>query len=398
MIVFIIDYIERFSFYSRIFPELSKRYDIVVVTPDPLVHLLCKLNHYTSILIKKDRNQNNFDQDVIDSDIKTSVDVLNNDFSFIQAKDNYISTINILDRLFSREKIVKCVIWNGDTLIARASSMACKKRDIDRVYLEISNLPNKMFSDPLGTNAKSSVFFHPEIIDNLESVPNEYHTNWIKYYEQGKKGKLPQSQFKLRIKMMSAVNLALKYCYSSTYKKNFCTIKVKSKLNLDNLKFDNSFCSTRSDGYIFLPLQVSTDTQVKLNSDYSNLDAIDFALKKASELKLKLVVKIHPAERQQIAIDEIVVKQKNSDFILVNTNTIELIKNAKEVIVINSTVGLEALIYNKKITVLGRALYTNFNQERLKKYIHQYLIEEVNYFGKDIIGIEQSEKLLRLKL
>lgn len=375
------------------FPGLLEKYAITVVTSDPLVHFLCKINRYNSVLIKRNRRSLTFNQDSIDLDIKTSIEVLNDDFSYIQAKDNYISTINTLNSLFRNEKIIKCVIWNGDTLIARASSMVCKKWDIDRVYLEISNLPNKMFADPFGTNAKSSLFFHPEIIDNLDNVPDDDHINWIHSYEEGKKGKLPQSQLKLRMKAISAINLLLKYCYFSTYKKNFFKVKVKNKPNFNGLKFDGTFCPT-SEEYIFLPLQVSTDTQVKLNSDYGNLDAIDFALQKAKELKLKLIVKIHPAERQQTAIDQIARKQQSSDFTLVNSNTIELIKNAKEIVVINSTVGLESLIYGIPITVLGRALYTNFDQERLKKYIHHYLVNEVDYFSSNLLPIDASQRLL----
>ena len=55
----------------------------------------------------------------------------------------------------------------------------------------------------------------------------------------------------------------------------------------------------------------------------------------------------------------------------------DLIKAADRVITINSTVGMEALLYHKPVEILGRAFYQHFDNERLKKYIHHYLFTGV---------------------
>ena len=70
------------------------------------------------------------------------------------------------------------------------------------------------------------------------------------------------------------------------------------------------------------------------------------------------------------------------DIIVTNSNTFELIQNARIVITINSTVGLEALILNKYVIFLGDTFYKNFDQERLKKYLLKYLIN-IEYFSND---------------
>ena len=48
--------------------------------------------------------------------------------------------------------------------------------------------------------------------------------------------------------------------------------------------------------YVFLPLQVSGDTQIKLHSDVGNLEAIRHAFELAANESADLFVKLHPAE------------------------------------------------------------------------------------------------------
>lgn len=395
MIVFIIDYIERFNFYSRMFTSLSGEYKVVVVTHDPIVYLLCRKFPCKCILIKKNILPIYLSDSDADRDIITSIEVLNDDFSYEQAKNSYISTVHTLESLFKNNRIIKCVIWNGETLIGRATTQVCRKLSIEKIYLEISNLPNKMFSDPMGANAKSSIFYEPSIIDNLPLVSEQQHQAWIKLYEDLKAGKLPQAQSKFFRRITGAINYGLKYLYASVYKKSFNRFKIKSQPNMANIIFNNAF-DIKNEEYIFLPLQVSTDTQIKLNSNYNNIDAIRFALHKANQMNIKLLVKIHPAEKEQVSINNIIQEQKITKFILTNINTIDLIKNSTEVVVINSTVGLESLIYGKKVTVIGNALYLNFDQTKLKKYIHSYLIDGVDYFSNGSISLENSLKLLKI--
>jgi len=56
------------------------------------------------------------------------------------------------------------------------------------------------------------------------------------------------------------------------------------------------------------------------------------------------------------------------------------------VVTINSTVGLEALLYGKKVVSLGRCFYKEFDQARLLKYIHSFLIDGIDYFGSGEIS------------
>jgi capsular polysaccharide export protein len=115
-------------------------------------------------------------------------------------------------------------------------------------------------------------------------------------------------------------------------------------------------------------------------------------IKKAFEIskqkKTKLFVKFHPAERDMEEVQKILLLRNELGFTLVNNNTNELLKKTEYVVVNNSTVGLEALIYMKEIHVIGRAVYSHFDQTRLKKYIHNYLIDGVDYFSHNLIDID----------
>ncbi|HAV2049126.1 TPA: capsular biosynthesis protein, partial [Raoultella ornithinolytica] len=64
---------------------------------------------------------------------------------------------------------------------------------------------------------------------------------------------------------------------------------------------------------------------------------------------------------------------------ITNTNTYELIKKSEKVYTINSTVGMEAMLYDKNVSFMGRSIYSKMNNEQLKKFIHLYLID-IDFF------------------
>ncbi len=152
----------------------------------------------------------------------------------------------------------------------------------------------------------------------------------------------------------------------------------------------------RASGYLFLPLQVSGDTQIKLNSDVDNLRAIQLAQEIALSENLRLLVKMHPAEQDSASFADIAALSEHLEFDIVENPTTDLLKGAKKIVTINSTVGLEGLLYGKPVVCLGRALYSTFDETRLLKYIHRYLIADIDYFGKAPIAKLAVARLLGL--
>ncbi|ROW55564.1 capsular biosynthesis protein, partial [Cronobacter malonaticus] len=90
-----------------------------------------------------------------------------------------------------------------------------------------------------------------------------------------------------------------------------------------------------------------------LHTKIDNEKALYIACKEALKLKLPLVVKPHPAEPDASVLKKILEMKKSNKFFISTDNTFSLIKKSKKVIVINSTVGLEAIFCNKEVIFLG---------------------------------------------
>nr|WP_243755320.1 hypothetical protein [Thiomicrorhabdus sp. 6S3-12] len=112
-----------------------------------------------------------------------------------------------------------------------------------------------------------------------------------------------------------------------------------------------------SQSYIFVPLQVESDTQVVLQttwvkSNIALLEAVAEAFRPYIEKGWKVLVKEHPKARTSSK------DFQHNGFEFVGSGDVATyIKDASAVVTINSTVGLEALQMNKNVVVVGNALY-----------------------------------------
>jgi len=88
------------------------------------------------------------------------------------------------------------------------------------------------------------------------------------------------------------------------------------------------------------------------------------------------------------------VSRQKLNFVLTDENTFNLILDAEEVVTINSSVGLEALILDKKVTFLGKSFYSELTLELLRNYILSYLVN-IDYFSDDDIDINELDKVIK---
>lgn len=301
-----------------------------------------------------------------------------------QAKRIYQEVTNFLLNLYSNVKFEHVFIWNGSTTFGWALRDFCKKYSIKTTFFEIANFPSKLFVDKQGVNAQSSLYEYPEILDHLEVDEKEY-SSWLEAYRSDKKSIVKQAKNRSKIKYEMLLDHFGYYCRSiirEDYRNPFVIIKNK----LLNRIQDRYEKVDLDEPYIFFPLQVSNDSQILLNSAYNNQDVIRELIHKYKHKKVLL--KVHPAEPSKIFIHEILtLVREYPNMKLVGNNTKELIQNAQRVVVINSTVGLEALLLQKDVEIYGRAIYENFNEHRLKAYIQKYLIN-IDYFNDEINAAE----------
>lgn len=114
--------------------------------------------------------------------------------------------------------------------------------------------------------------------------------------------------------------------------------------------------------YFFVPFQVNTDTQITRFSPWiQNMEGLVNAFTSASEelgdKMPDIIFKPHPASNEDISALQEKLEGYPALSIIEEGNTLDLVKSAKGVITINSTVGIEALLDGKPLVVLGNAFY-----------------------------------------
>ncbi len=109
--------------------------------------------------------------------------------------------------------------------------------------------------------------------------------------------------------------------------------------------------------YIFVPFQVSYDTQIIHHSPWiPDMYALfDLVMRVAKETGRHFVLKEHPSDR--VSDYRTLHERTNDKVVFSDENTQKLIENAEAVMTINSTVGIEGLLLGKPVIVLGEAFF-----------------------------------------
>lgn len=381
-IALVCDCIERFWFFKRFYSSQSDC-SLTMITNDLVIRFLCAWNKIPCIQLSQNSPMPEYAQyaERVANSSEITVGGYQQDFA-CKVYSSYLSQVPAKLAHFDT-----FLIWNGQQLLDKSIIDVFPQKC---VYMELSNLPNKIFVDKRGVNAMSSLFFHPEVLDQEEPVADKFHQQWVGEYEQYKLAPPPQSKVSKFQLYCRAINMLVTSCSSMAGIQNLRHRMKKitpepvdfSQFNLKNADLSKAF--------IFCPLQVSSDTQLLIHSDFNNQEIIREAINIAKDKGLALYVKFHPAERNLAEVKEIVDMSSTQGFTLVANNTNDLLRQCHQVVVNNSTVGLESMIYGKPTHVFGRALYKSFDNERLKKYIHCYLISGIDYFADhpvDVVSI-----------
>jgi capsular polysaccharide export protein len=144
--------------------------------------------------------------------------------------------------------------------------------------------------------------------------------------------------------------------------------------------------------YVFIPLQVNYDSQIIYFSPWirSMNEFFNLIYEISDYFEFDFIFKIHPSDKAT-DYSQIIKKAKNKKNILFATNpTSSLIKNSKAIITINSSVGIESLLFYKKVITLGEAFY---NIERIVKHARNK--EELIEILKNLNNWEVNEKLIK---
>lgn len=383
-ILIYIDNDERLHFFLKIASAID--HQVIMMTNKLSVYQQIP-KKYEKYLIRRVKNNSSSYRQPIDS-LKT-LSVVAGYHTQQQAKQIYLEVSSFLSYLYLNAKFEHVFIWNGSTTFGWAIRDFCIKHSVKTTFFEIANFPSKLFVDKEGVNAQSYLYAHPEILDGLEVDEKEY-SRWLEAYKSDKNSVVKQAKNRSKIKYEMLLDY-FGYCCMGIIREDFRNPLVVIKNKLMNRIEERYESVDLDDPYIFFPLQVSNDSQILLNSDYNNQDVIRDLIHKYENQRVLL--KVHPAEPSKAFIHEILTLIKDHpNMKLVGNNTKDLILNAQRVVVINTTVGLEALLLEKDVEIYGRAIYEYFDEYRLKAYIQKYLIT-IDYFN-DEINRDEVKKLL----
>ena len=387
----------RGKFFYRFKNALQKKmYKIIIITSCPTVWYRAKKQGDIIYLLSDEK----YDQDYSIPLNGEVLEIQSGELSSVAAKSIANSWGGKIRRIAKKYPADLCMIYNGTTLLPYVAKCWAKKENVKSIFFELSNIPGKMFVDKWGTNAKSYLYAHPEILDEYEISDIEYRC-WKENYFKNK-SIVKQAAFSSQIQ--SVLLFAVNHLYFSSLlpglKDKIIYIKSWFYKFLKRYRFKSNHTKKLSFNvldykpYYLFPMQVTSDSQVLLNSNVSLLDAVGIAMKESSENNVNLIIKPHPAELDSTIYSRI--HKQYPQAIILNGDIKEMIRYAEKIITINSTAGLESILLGKKVEFLGKSFYRYFSQRQdlLYKYILGYLIN-IDYFASDEITEEILEECLQ---
>lgn len=293
---------------------------------------------------------------------------------------------------YSFEEII---LWNGSSSQGKLILDIATKKKIKKIIFENSNIEGKLFVDIEGVNAKSSLM-NKNLIDYEGYDENKLNHFLMIYKKKKELNHIVYQAKKPKIRTVAIKNILFNiFSKYSLYEKQINYQNIQKYINnFYKIKFDNY--NYLEEKYVFFPLQVSTDSQIIVNSRLTLIESLTYAMEKANELNLDLIIKPHPAEKNINLLKHInKLKQESKRIFILNDNTFRLIKNSELIITINSTIGIEAMMYYKPIIVLGNSFYKRYVSENIltkndinlyNRFLYNYLfniLKDVNYFKSE---------------
>lgn len=217
------------------------------------------------------------------------------------------------------------VTWNGSLLVTGALADAADMLGVQSFYMERGLLPGSLVIDPDGVNNQSSIA-GADWQKNATPKPDKREVEALKFYCL-ELGKSDASIVKTGEKKSSDA--------------------VISQLGLSPEK-----------PVVLLPLQIESDSNIRNNSPYfkSMIELVRSVTSVLEDTGAQLIVKPHPEDRSRR--EEIEALCGDSDVRCCWELSLQsLLPVTDLVVVINSTVGLEALLQNKPVVALGRSIY-----------------------------------------
>lgn len=237
--------------------------------------------------------------------------------------------VNNIKAIYKRQKFDYIICWGTNVAV----KIAAKELNVGFINMELgcSRSPYKdsLVADPWGVNGSSAI--------SKSSISDFYDIS--KTY----------SAFNDLVRSMNF--------HTEAYEQQFSYVENSKLLNIDH-----------SVPIFYIPLQLFDDANMLAYSDFDSVeDVVKYILDTVSDKGI-CIFKEHPASAQREGSKFANIKAKlyacmNKDNVIwlsasdCSLNNVQLFNLADCVVTVNSSVGFEALYYDKPVVVLGEAVY-----------------------------------------
>lgn len=127
-------------------------------------------------------------------------------------------------------------------------------------------------------------------------------------------------------------------------------------------------------GFILFVCQIPHDETIKYHSDVEVLDALKACLEAGRARGVPVVVKGHPVNpNSMVDLKKETIGDSNATWVE-NVNIHDLLEDCCEVHMVNSGVGYEAILHEKKIITYGRAMYSSIVDKEVDPDLYRQFI------------------------
>lgn len=390
--VCLIDYYDSFKFFIRLMKSDKKRKYVFVTTLISVYFLLRRAGVEVYLISRFTKNKK------IDLNVRGTKEYELGIYSENECMSFAYKSAYILEKLLEKYEVDFLFTWNGDSIFG--SVMRYFKGahyDVGTLFFEISNIKGKLFVDSMGVNASSSLYNNPDKLNLMTKTNGNRFSKWKENFRKQKtlKNILPPQSAKIR-----KVNFrhVFDFIYLSlfgykTFPKSLVFNKLMSKFYSKSIAIPDRFLYKNiEEDFVFFPMQLSTDTQIVLNSNVNNVQALKTI---TSSVEGLVVIKPHPAEINfNYILQE--VESYNGRVKISFDNTYTLLSKSKKVFVINSTLGLESRLFDKEVTFLGRSFFDKLSDDGVENYINRYLVS-IDFFSDENINQDELDSIYQVK-
>jgi len=289
-----------------------------------------------------------------------------------------------LDRARTGATMAVLVQWNGQRAYGQAATAMARARGMGALYLELGNIAPRLFADPWGVNGAAWLAHHPEVLDGLPVSDPEIEA-WIAATLASRRvSQTPQTFTASRINPWFAVDYLGAVLLRIPQPAPLAPLaRIIDKLGAW-IRPPQPPPVLPDQPYLFFPMQVHDEPAPGQPARQIDRDAITAAAAEARARGLQLVIKPHPVETDAHLLDDIAAAAARDGHLLTSANATVLVAGSEAVVTINSSVGLEALLMDKPLILLGEALFASFDRRRAAVFCMAWLIDFQPFADQDI--------------